>query len=937
MAKVVQTTLQISEANVEQYCIADGLSLNTGGYAIRLYLNGHTRGSAILNDAAKEVLYPSATAHPFKIDSFIRANKSGGSMTISLQFNGTSVQSESGDWGTGLKNKTKEGISDPVVINSTRSTEIKWHIKGSSTVSRFSIASTRLTFYFNQYEMRPLVGDNANGIQKVTVSNASPCQGDTVTFTPKLVNGATWVGWYSDAACTNLVSTDQNYSVSPSSDITLYAKATIDATLYNVSAVAGSEVTSVSVSDSIVPDGGTATFTAQVNEGYSFEAWYSDNTYTTVVSIENPYTATITADTTLYAKAHRSSFNISVGTAEHGTASVSATTVLYGDDVTFTFTPEDETWELYGWYSDLALTQLVSEANPYTFTATEDVTLYPKVGRIRYKITFKTVRNATAADMKAAVLDFDALTRAERSYLKIGNYEAIKQSKVFDIKSASISSLFGKILTVEILCPLGMTAAFWGRNNGSSSETPICFIDDANNNALTSWPYYWYQPSKDATFKLDEAGVPCVCSAIAKEGVSYADATTPTRQGYNAIFEAEVASGYTFSGWYSDEACTTLVSTDNPAHVTTPTYTTENPSRTSLTLYAKAIKAIYTIRVGTADHCTTSVSSATAQYGDTVTFNCMVNEGYEFNGWYSDEGLTQLVSESAEYVHSVTGNIMLYPKVGIKRYTATIKMHKNPASATITVKIVALQYDQLTKLERRQLKIGNFEQIDQSKIIAIDSDSGAPITREISASVKVPINSTIAIWAKWDNQSPKDVVYIADKNYIWISNYVSNLVAPYNYYTFVLQKDEEYRVGGTNIPCHCSAVAMDGIEYAGVITPTVQGYNAVFEADLINGYEFAGWYSDEACTQLISTDNPAQVKTPSTGELGTETSLTLYAKATPLSSTTGIYLKCNGSWIKAKSVFKKTNGAWVEQEDLSAIFSGESSGTASNYVYGGSV
>ena len=149
MAKVVQTTLQIAEANVEQYCTADGLSLNTGGYAIRLYLNGHTQGSAILNDAAKEVLYPSTTAHPFKIDSFMRANKSGGSMTISLRFGGTSVHSESGDWGTGLKNKTKNGISDPVVINSTRSTEIKWHIKGSSTVSRFSIASTKLTFYFN--------------------------------------------------------------------------------------------------------------------------------------------------------------------------------------------------------------------------------------------------------------------------------------------------------------------------------------------------------------------------------------------------------------------------------------------------------------------------------------------------------------------------------------------------------------------------------------------------------------------------------------------------------------------------------------------------------------------------------------------------------------------------------------------------------------------
>ena len=587
MAKVVQTTLQISESNVEQYCTADGLSLNTGGYAIRLYLNGHTQGSAILNDAAKEVLYPSATAHPFKIDSTIRANKSGGRMTISLQFNGTSVQSETGDWGTELKNKTKEGISDPVVINSNRSTEIKWHIKGSSTVSRFSIASTKLTFYFNQYEMRPLVGNNANGIQKVTVSNASPCQGDTVTFTPKLVNGATWDGWYSDAACTNLVSTDKNYSVSPSSDITLYAKATANVTLYNVSAVAGSEITSVSVSDSIVPKDGEATFTAQVNTGCSFEAWYSDNTYTTVISTENPYTATITADTILYAKATRKQFNIAVGPAEHGTASVSATIVPYGSDVTFTFTPEDETWELYGWYSDSALTQLVSEANPYTFTVTEDATLYPKVGKKKYKITFKSLFSYDKV-IKAAVLNFDALNRTEKSYLKVGNYEAIEQSKVFDIKSDSVNAIIaGRVLQVEILCPLGMTAAFWG--TAPDNDIRIHFIDDANFNDLTSWPYYWYQPSEDATFILGENDGPCDCSAIAKEGISYADATTPTYQEHEAIFEAEVASGYTFSGWYSDEACTKLVSTDNPAHVRTPKYTTESVSRTSLTLYAKAI------------------------------------------------------------------------------------------------------------------------------------------------------------------------------------------------------------------------------------------------------------------------------------------------------------------------------------------------------------
>lgn len=667
MAKVVQTTLQIAEDNVERYCIADGLSLNTGGYAIRLYLNGHTKGSAILNDAAKEVLYPSATAHPFKIDSFIRANKSGGSMTISLQFNGTSVQSETGDWGTGLKNKIKEGISDPVVINSNRSTEIKWHIKGSSTVFRFSIASTRLTFYFNQYEMRPLVGDNANGIQKVTVSNASPCQGDTVVFTPKLVQGATWDGWYSDAACTNLVSTEQNYSVSPSSDITLYAKATIDATLYNVSAVAGSEVTSVSVSDSIVPDGSTATFTAQVNENCSFEAWYSDNTYTTVVSTENPYTATITADTTLYAKAHRNSFNISVGTAEHGTAIVSATTVLYGDNVTFTFTPEDETWELYGWYADEGLTQLVSEENPYTCTPTTDYKLYPKIGFKRYEITLTKVMDPilyVTFTLKILSVYYDQLTSLEKRYIKTGEFDKIDQSKIYEGVKSNSSIPLTKNLTVSAKVPINTTCILWvGTNMGMGLIYSNSTMDDAS--MASNWPYCIFTPTQDATYYADYEKYKCICSAIGKNGIAYADATTPTRRNYEAEFTAELENGYQFKGWYSDEACTNLISIDNPARIKTPT---SDEADTSLTLYAKAIKATYTIRVGTVGHCTTSVSAATAYYGDTVTFNCMVNEGYGFKGWYSDEGLTQLVSENSEYVHNVTGNIKLWPKVEIKIY-----------------------------------------------------------------------------------------------------------------------------------------------------------------------------------------------------------------------------------------------------------------------------
>ena len=934
MAKVIQTTLQISENNVEQYCIADGLSLNTGGYAIRLYLNGHTQGSAILNDAAKEVLYPSATAHPFKIDSFIRANKSGGSMTISLQFNGTSVQSETGDWGSGLKNKTKNGISNPAVINSNRSTEIKWHIKGSSTVSRFSIASTRLTFYFNQYEMRPLVGDNANGIQKVTVSNASPYQGDTVTFTSKLVNGATWVGWYSDAACTNLVSTEQNYSVSPSSDITLYAKATIDATLYNVSAVAGSEVTSVSVSDSIVPNGSTATFTAQVNEGCSFEAWYSDDTYTTVVSTENPYTATITANTTLYAKAHKNSFNMSVGTAEHGTATVSATTVPYGNDVTFTFTPDGDTWELYGWYSDEGLTQLVSESNPYTFTATEDVTLYPKVGKKRYEIKIKCANSiidvSYATVLRIASADTEKFTLKDWENFRSGEYLNINSEAMWCYSEKNIDR-YGSG-EVSIFAPLDSSVSMYSYHTDFDQNANIsCFTE--NGSVVSNGNVYIFTVSSSRTFGVDLCAK-CICSAISSDGVgySYAFPEKACQERY-AEFVAEPSSGYAFLGWYSDESCTQLVSSDNPAQVLTPSSGASGLT-TTLTLYAKAIKATYTIRVGTADHCTTSVSATTAQYGDEVAFSCVVDEGYEFKGWYSDEGLTQLVSESAEYVHSVTDNIVLYPKIEKKRYTISFGRDANILSGKpFQINIAVLYYGQLTRTEINYLRTGEYNKIDASKILLQDSVRGDNSTDSVWKTVKCPYDAYVAVYA------PPETTLLGDTYYsCFIKD--NEVVTNWPYYWFQPVKDAQITSRGIVYThwCNCSAIPKEGIDYAYATTPTRQDYDAVFEAEVSSGYTFSGWYSNEACTTLVSTDNPAYVTTPKyTTNSASVTSLTLYAKATPLSSTAGIYLKRNGSWIKAKSVFKKTNGAWVKQGDLSAIFSGESGGTASNYVYGGSV
>ena len=930
MATEKSFQLYINKDNVKHYFTASGGVLN-GAQISTKYITMRTSSTTAtftMNDAGRDVLFPSAAAIAHKIDVWAQAiatlNNSKNTINVAIAGQNaitterihTSLNEYTGSVSGSF---TKSNTSAVYVIKIVNG----FHAAG--------VRDTSITAYFTQYFCA--ANKVGKGVKNISVSNAAPYEGETVTFSAELYNGANFEGWYSDEACTQLVSSNLTYSTT-AADLTLYAKATIDANLYNVSAVAGSEIASVSVSDSIVPDGDTATFTAQVNTGCSFEAWYSDDTYTTVVSTENPYTATITANTTLYAKAHRNSLNMSVGSAEHGTASVSATTVPYENDVTFTFTPEDETWELYGWYSDSGLTQLVSEANPYTFTATEDVTLYPKIGKKRYTISVgrdSDFLHGNIFQIDIAVLYYDQLTRTEINYLRTGEYSKIDASKILLQDSISGNNVATSVFKT-IKCPCDAYVAVYAPPSSFlGNDNYSWFIKD--DETVTRWPYYWFQPIKDTEIRSDgrDSGMWCDCSAVPKEGIDYAYATTPTLQEYDAVFEAELSPlGYRFLGWYSDEACTKLVSADNPAYVTTPKYTTETSSKTSLTLYAKATKAIYNINVGTAEHGSASVSATTAHYGDTVTFNCIVDEGYEFNGWYSDEGLTQLVSEANPYTFRVTKNITLYPKVEIIRYKITFGEQRDAVNGDpINVDAIAVYYDQLTREEKACLRTGDFNKIDNNKIINRASAQGNAAFNDVLADIYCPYGAYVSFYAH--NTTTLNVTYC-----FMFRRTKEDYLSYWPYYWYQPTSDANIYAYGTSIAkfCNCSAVAKDGIVDAYATTPTLQEKEAIFEAELQPGYRFLGWYADEACTKLVSAANPARVEAPkNTTSNVSQTSLTLYAKAIPLSSATGISLKLNGTWKNALAVFKKTNGAWVQQSDLASLFTGSPSGTESNYLY----
>lgn len=600
--KVKRTLLVTNKDDAKTYLEADGLSLgitSLSNYILaRLYMNGSKNGYAILNEKSRSILYPNDKAHPVEADAnfFTSVLTNNKSCYVSLLFDDSQVASEV-PTSKGVYTDVK-GLKDEAILQSSKNSVIRFHLHANNTVNAVTLQKIDLSLYFMQYAC---TAKSVSNTVTATVDKAEAYDGDIVTFTATVADGKTFEGWYSDIACTNLVSTDQICSVSPTSDLTLYAKDTHDVKLFTCAAVAGANISSVSVSDSAIPVNGSCTFSATTNTGCIFDGWYSDESCTHLVSTANPYVVTITANTTLYAKAHLSKLNISVGQAEHGTASVNASVITYGDNAIFTFNPESDDYKLYGWYADEGLTQLVSEDNPYTCTPTTDYKLYPKSGVVMYTIKLtrglkSTLGRTGTWTLKIAALYYNQLTYDEKQYIKTGEFDKIESSKVYGQTTKTGVDMIAAIKT-SLQVPANTTCAIWCQ----LSDAPVtCFAESGDislgeRSMLTYWPYYIFTPTQNKEYFCYYSDSACICMAVAKDGIEYADATTPTFAGKDAMFTAIVKEGYIFRGWYSDEGCTTFISSNNPLSIATPSVNKESvdpqdgeAATSELTLYARA-------------------------------------------------------------------------------------------------------------------------------------------------------------------------------------------------------------------------------------------------------------------------------------------------------------------------------------------------------------
>ncbi|MFO0743978.1 MAG: InlB B-repeat-containing protein [Candidatus Paceibacterota bacterium] len=107
-------------------------------------------------------------------------------------------------------------------------------------------------------------------------------------------------------------------------------------------------------------------------------------------------------------------------------------------------------------------------------------------------------------------------------------------------------------------------------------------------------------------------------------------------------------SGYTFAGWYTDTGLTNL-------------YDFSNPVTSNITLYAKwnEDNTAYTYTVSFQSNGGKSIDSQSVTSGSyAIRPSDPSRSGYNFAGWYTDSGLTNLY----DFSNPVTSNITLYAK-----------------------------------------------------------------------------------------------------------------------------------------------------------------------------------------------------------------------------------------------------------------------------------
>lgn len=524
----------------------------------------------------------------------------------------------------------------------------------------------------------------------------------------------------------------------------------------------------------------------------------------------------------------------SMGKVEVSGGPVGASTVKVtkGTTVKFTATPVSDGYVFEGWYSDPECTTLVKKTSEFNFTPAEKDKTYTYYAKFQYNVRLTAKTDGVEGDSAGGQVQIndDGTPGAKVSLpvVKGGSVKLIALPNTEDYEFMGWYDTNNQLVYDSTQTTVNIT----------NLQKPINLFAVYNVKKFVLEAY----ASTDAIKENDKGGTVKFDSqtssgAYAKVEVAYTGEAT-------FIAVVNDVDGYEFAGWYSDEACTDLVTKEL-------TYKADKNTQYK-TMYAKFVLKKYdaqadvftnfdesnksggTVQI-TADGVTTpagSSASTKVTHGTSAKFTANANDGYSFAGWYNSTNGGVLLSENEVYTYDgVAGDIKVYA------------MFKQVFTVSLTSKT-----DGEVNGNGGSVKAGS-------------SAEGATSSVNVNYGDSISIKATPAdisySFVKWADA--EEVSYGAEGE-ITLSDVKSDisLYAEFVKKTFTI---EAYAVsegtqggdGGSvsfTTEAESSAYVSVVVDYNGTAT-----FSAFVNAD--DGYEFKGWHQNADCSDpVLSTDTP---------------------------------------------------------------------------------
>ncbi|PAF29795.1 InlB B-repeat-containing protein [Paenibacillus sp. 7516] len=261
---------------------------------------------------------------------------------------------------------------------------------GNTTTVQFSFHTPR-TIHFD-----------SNGGSEVLEQNVNYGDKTSKPADPTKV-GHTFAGWFTDSSLSQAFDFD---NTPVTTDLTLYAKWTINSYTLNFDSNGGTAV----VDQSIQYNDLVAAPADPTKVGHTFAGWFTDSGLSQAFDFDN---TPVTGDITLYAKWSINSYTVNFDS--NGGTAVDDQSIQYNELAAAPTDPTKAGHTFAGWFTDSSLSQAFDFDNT---TVTTDLTLYAKWSINNYTVNFNSNGGTAVVDQS---IQYGELAVAPADPTKVGH------------------------------------------------------------------------------------------------------------------------------------------------------------------------------------------------------------------------------------------------------------------------------------------------------------------------------------------------------------------------------------------------------------------------------------------------------------------------------------------------------------------------------------